>query len=80
MQSNTMKQIFRIQYLHGKKWKKTYFGSCCLNDMFHFETLKDAKKEIKMMHEYQRVHDKRLTTYRIVEIIYDEIIHEYVQK
>jgi hypothetical protein len=71
-----MKTIYRIQYYNRKQWKRTYFGSQYEGGLYHHVTLEDAKEEIKKMNEYQKEQGKKLTKYRIVELIYEEIIHE----
>jgi len=71
-----MKHIYRVEYFYGKNWKKTYLGTEYYNEMFHFNSIEDAKGEIQNHHEYQRNHNKKLTKYRIIEIIYEEKIHE----
>jgi ABC-type antimicrobial peptide transport system ATPase subunit len=71
-----MKTIYRIQYFKGKQWKKTYFGTQHEGGLFHHVTLQDAKDEIKVMQQYQKEVGEKLTKYRILEIIYEEIVHE----
>jgi hypothetical protein len=71
-----MKTIYRIQYFNRKQWRKTYLGTQYEGGLFHHVTLQDAKDEIKVMNEYQTGGGKKPTKYRIVEIIYEEIVHE----
>jgi hypothetical protein len=71
-----MKTIYRIQYYNRKMWKKTYFGSQYDRGLYHHVTLQDAKSEVKTMNEYQKEMGKKPAKYRIIELIYDEIIHE----
>lgn len=71
-----MKTIYRIQYYNRKQWRKTYFGSEYEGGLFHHVTLEDAKKNIKEMQEYLKGNGKKPVKYRIVEFIYEEIIHE----
>jgi hypothetical protein len=71
-----MKTIYRIQYFNRKQWRKTYFGTQYEVGLFHHVTIQDAKNEIKTMNAYQKDVGKKPTKYRIVEIIYEEIVHE----
>ena len=71
-----MKTIYRIQYYTNKQWKKTYLGTQHEGGLFHHTSLEDAKDEIKKMHEYQTERGKKPVRYRIIELIYEEIIHE----
>jgi len=73
-----MTSIYRVQYWHGKQWKKTFFGTNYHNEMYHFVSLEDAKKELDKHHKYEKEVKKlkKLTKYRIVQIIFEEIVHE----
>jgi len=74
-----MKSMFLVQYLHGGKWRKTYFGNQCMEgyDIFYFDNMKEALEEIERTHDWQKNKQKKkkLTTYRIVEQPYYQTIH-----
>jgi hypothetical protein len=71
-----MKTIYRIQYYNRKQWKKTYFGTQFEGGLYHHVTLEDAKSEVRVQNEYQKGRGKKPAKYRIIELIYEEIIHE----
>jgi hypothetical protein len=46
-------------------------------DIFYFDNMKEALEEIKRTHDWQKNEKKKkkLTTYRIIEQPYEQIIH-----
>jgi hypothetical protein len=65
--------------MHRKKWKKTFLGRKYNEDnyLFYFETLEEAKENIKQQHEYELDRGKKtLTKYRILETITKKKVHD----